>query len=74
MTPSEMKLTSTDHPFATENVKPQEKKITTREKDLKNINKMQDAEFPLISRCRPAVQSPHSSNLDRANFSHFFSS
>ena len=45
-----------------------------REKDLKNVNKVQEAEVALISSCRPAVQSPHSSNLDRANFSHFFSS
>ena len=44
-----------------------------REKDLKNVNKVQEAEVALISSCRPAVQSPDSSNLDRANFSHFFS-
>ena len=45
MTPSEMKLTSTDHPFATENVKPQEKKITTREKDLKISTKCKMQKF-----------------------------
>ena len=28
-----------------------------REKDLKNVNKVQEAEVALISRCRPAVQS-----------------
>ena len=73
MTPSEKKLTSTDHPFAIENVKTSRKENHNKRKG-ENINNVQEAEVALISRCRPAVQSPHSSNLDRANFSHFFSS
>ena len=75
MTPSEMKLTSTDHPFAIENANPSRKENYHKKKRLKNVNKVQEAEVALISLCRPAVQSsrpilPTSTELIFLTFSH----